>query len=226
MTAMQVTSEDFRSGATQQEGYTRSTSRGLSMLDPQLTDLIQDLETDGRETSLKKQMTFLRNGSSVMNRHTVVDLTREFDPFMEDGFTGDLSMTREKKQDLALTVQPMEVTEQSSVVVKPTFESYLHFTQESSSMDQEEEGQFSQKRKSDVMDEVRNVMMTADDILQQMPSLPTRKKRSKRGGGQSRMSRFCHVCTRSSSTVNVHPCGNFFRSGSCRKVVCEKCFQR
>lgn len=36
-------------------------------------------------------------------------------------------------------------------------------------------------------------------------------------------SRFCHICARTSKKVGLLSCVNF-RTGSCRKVICQKCF--
>ena len=41
---------------------------------------------------------------------------------------------------------------------------------------------------------------------------------------RSQPSRFCHICSRTSSKVDQIACGNF-ATGACRKVVCQKCFE-
>lgn len=42
-------------------------------------------------------------------------------------------------------------------------------------------------------------------------------------GGVNQPSRFCHICLRRAERVALMACGRF-RSGLCRKVVCERCF--
>lgn len=42
-------------------------------------------------------------------------------------------------------------------------------------------------------------------------------------GGTNQPSRFCHICLRRAERVSLMACGRL-RSGLCRKVVCERCF--
>lgn len=44
------------------------------------------------------------------------------------------------------------------------------------------------------------------------------------GGGSNQPSRFCHICLRRAERVALMACSRL-RSGLCRKVVCEKCFE-
>eukprot|EP00188_Purpureofilum_apyrenoidigerum_P003780 Plantae.Rhodophyta-Purpureofilum_apyrenoidigerum.ctg40412.p1 GENE.Plantae.Rhodophyta-Purpureofilum_apyrenoidigerum.ctg40412~~Plantae.Rhodophyta-Purpureofilum_apyrenoidigerum.ctg40412.p1 ORF type:complete len:266 (+),score=32.83 Plantae.Rhodophyta-Purpureofilum_apyrenoidigerum.ctg40412:66-800(+) len=56
-----------------------------------------------------------------------------------------------------------------------------------------------------------------------MHSSESRKKKNK----PKDPSRFCHICLRRSGTgVPQVVCGNFYRDGSCRKVVCKTCLDR
>lgn len=39
-------------------------------------------------------------------------------------------------------------------------------------------------------------------------------------------SKFCHICLRRKTRVDLLPCGNLIVDGSCTKVICAKCFEK
>ena len=76
------------------------------------------------------------------------------------------------------------------------------------------------KRDATLRQMVKDKTITDDELLQLKP----KKKRRAAKFEKPRASRFCHVCSRTPKSVRLVTCANI-QTGTCRKVVCIKCFE-